>query len=243
MKLIPAIDIINGQVVRLTEGNYASQKTYDKTPTELASYYEDCGFRFLHLVDLDGAKAGRIVNENTLSGITKKTNLIVDFGGGVTTDSEIEKAFRCGASQVTGGSIAIKNRALFSSWLSMYGSEKIILGADVRNYKIAINGWETQTTEDVFQFIESYPEIRSLICTDISKDGKLEGTSLELYAELKSAFPKCSIIASGGVASINDIYQLQKIGVDGVIIGKALLEGRIDPKVLISEVGERSLQC
>lgn len=232
MKIIPAIDIIDGQVVRLTQGDYQQKKIYPSNPVDLAKSYEDAGIKMLHLVDLDGAKAGKVINLNVLENICNKTKLVVDFGGGVKSTSDLTSVFNAGANQVTGGSIAVKNSGLFNKWIELFGAEKLILGTDVRDGKIAINGWETQTNTTLEDFIESYPTIKYTLCTDISKDGMLQGPAINLYKSLGKKFPELNVIASGGVSVIQDIKDLIEIDMYGVVIGKALLEGRFTLKEL-----------
>lgn len=233
MKIIPAIDIINGKCVRLTQGDYTQQKTYNENPLEVAKMFEDSGIKYLHLVDLDGAKAGKITNQKVLENIAANTSLIIDFGGGLKTDADVETAFNCGAGKVTAGSIAVKEPAKVYSWLEKYGSDKIILGADCRNRKIAVSGWQEESNLDVLNFINTYKEkgIKQVICTDISKDGMLQGPSFELYSEiLENA--NVDLIASGGVAVIENLYKLKEMGCAGAIIGKAIYEGTITLKQL-----------
>lgn len=234
MIIIPAIDLIDGKCVRLTKGDYSQKTTYNENPLEVAKMFEDNGFSHLHLVDLDGAKSGHIVNAAVLQNITSNTNLAVDFGGGVKTNEDIALAFKSGAKQITGGSIAAKSPEVMKSWIKQYGSEKIILGADVKDKKIAVGGWLETTQLDLFQFLSDYEKegIQYVICTDISKDGLLQGSANDLYAEIMIAFPKMKLIASGGVTSVKDLEVLQKIGVYGAIVGKAIYEGRIDLKTL-----------
>jgi phosphoribosylformimino-5-aminoimidazole carboxamide ribotide isomerase len=229
MYIIPAIDIIDGKCVRLTQGDYNQKKEYNNNPLEVAKSFEDAGIKKLHLVDLDGAKQKKIVNYKVLENIAQNTDLQIDFGGGVQSDEDIELAFNCGASQVTGGSIAVKNPSLFENWFKKYGSEKIILGADVRNNMIAISGWEEKTELEIFNFLAGHLNkgIQYVICTDVSKDGLLNGTSTELYKEIQQKFPKLKLIASGGVSNIEDLKELKNIGVYGAIVGKAIYEGRI----------------
>lgn len=230
IELIPAIDIINGECVRLTKGDYAQKKVYSSDPVSLALDFERMGFRRLHIVDLDGAKSNHIVNDTILANITNATRLKVDFGGGIKTLEEARKAFDNGASMICVGSIAITQPELFLELLSLYGSNKIILTADIKDGKIAINGWKEDTSDELFSFLERYVNsgVRNILCTDISKDGTLLGTSLELYDKIKRQFPSIYLIASGGVASNDDIINLDKIGVDAVVIGKAFYEGRIE---------------
>lgn len=228
MRIIPAIDIIDGKCVRLTKGDYGTQKVYHDDPLEVAKEFESFGIQYLHLVDLDGAKSNRIINYNIISKIATKTKLKIDFGGGLKSEEDIRIAFESGASQITGGSIAVKNRDLFITWLSRYGAEKIILGADCLNRKIATQGWLENSEVDVINFINDYQQhgVKYVICTDISKDGMLQGTSNELYQEiLKNA--RINLIASGGVSSLNDLLELKNIGCDGAIVGKAIYEGKI----------------
>ncbi len=233
MRIIPAIDIIDGKCVRLTKGDYATKKIYNENPVEVAKEFAANGITFLHLVDLDGAKSNQIVNYRVLENIVRETGLLVDFGGGLKTDKDLKIAFDSGANQITGGSIAVKNEALFSSWIETYGANKIILGADCLNEKIAINGWLEDSELDVFEFIQKYQSkgIQSVICTDISKDGMLEGPSFDLYKEILSK-NAINLIASGGVSNINDLIQLKEIGCEGVIVGKAIYEGNISLKEL-----------
>ncbi|MFP9118651.1 1-(5-phosphoribosyl)-5-[(5-phosphoribosylamino)methylideneamino]imidazole-4-carboxamide isomerase [Flavobacterium sp. RNTU_13] len=228
MKIIPAIDIINGKCVRLTQGDYAQQKTYNENPLEVAKMYEDAGIQYLHLVDLDGAKQGQIVNYKVLESIASQTKLAVDFGGGLKTDTDIETAFSSGAAQVTAGSIAVKQPETVYAWLEKYGTNKIILGADCRNRKIAVSGWLEESTLDVVDFIKdcSGKGIQSVICTDISKDGMLQGPSFELYGEILEQ-ANVGLIASGGVTTMDDLYKLKEMGCAGAIIGKAIYEGNI----------------
>lgn len=233
MRIIPAIDIIDGKCVRLTKGDYSTQKIYNENPLEVAKEFEASGIQYLHLVDLDGAKTNHIVNHRVLHEITSKTNLIIDFGGGLKSDKDIEIAFENGASQVTGGSIAVHNRDIFLSWLNRYGSSKIILGADSNNRMIATNGWQQQSDRDVINFITEYENegVKYVICTDISKDGMLQGPSTELYKEI-IAKTNISLVASGGISSIEDVKIVEQIGCEGVIIGKAIYEGKISLKEL-----------
>lgn len=228
MKIIPAIDIINGKCVRLTQGDYAQQKTYNENPLEVAKMYEDAGIQYLHLVDLDGAKQGRIINYKVLESIASQTKLTVDFGGGLKTDTDIETAFSSGAAQVTAGSIAVKQPETVYNWLEKYGADKIILGADCRNRKIAVSGWLEESTLDVVDFIKDFSGkgIQSVICTDISKDGMLQGPSFELYGEILEQ-ANVGLIASGGVTTMDDLYRLKEMGCAGAIIGKAIYEGNI----------------
>lgn len=232
MKIIPAIDIIGGKCVRLSKGDYSTQKTYSKNPVEMAKSFEAAGIQHLHLVDLDGAKASKIVNYPVLEKIATQTNLIIDFGGGLKRDEDIKIAFESGASKITGGSIAVNNPALFAEWIMTYG-DKIILGADCLNRKIATHGWTELGDLDVVDFIQNYSKqgIREVICTDISKDGMLEGPSLALYAEIIER-TSIELIASGGISSMDDLFFLNEIGCKGAIVGKAIYEGRISLKQL-----------
>lgn len=229
IQIIPAIDIIDGKCVRLSQGDYNQKKIYNENPLEIAKQFEDHGIKRLHLVDLDGAKSSRIINYKTLETIAGNTNLVIDFGGGLKSDDDLRIAFESGAAMITGGSIAVKNPDVFASWIIKYGAGKIILGADVHNNMIAINGWQESTELNLFDFLQSYIEkgINQTICTDISKDGMLQGTATELYKEMKQRFPKLCVIASGGVATMHDIEQLNAEGIDAVITGKAIYEGSI----------------
>ena len=229
IELIPAIDIIEGQCVRLTKGDY-DQKTVYGNPLEMAQEFERIGFRRLHMVDLDGAKSKHIVNDEVLNRITKATNLIVDFGGGIKTDEDIRKAFDNGASMVTVGSIAVTHPELFLSWVEQYRAERLILGADVRNGKISINGWKEDSTEDLLPFLRRYIDagVRNVLCTEISKDGTLQGPAIELYQRVMKEYPELHLIASGGVSSIEDIKSLDAAGIPAVVFGKAIYEGKIN---------------
>lgn len=238
IQLIPAIDIIDGKCVRLSQGDYDSKKVYNENPVEVAKELEAHGIRRLHVVDLDGAASNHVVNYRTLKQIATQTSLTVDFGGGVKSDEDLMIAFENGAWMVTGGSIAVKNPELFCSWLQKYGSEKIILGADVKEHKIAVNGWKDESTCELFPFLKGYVEkgIRKVICTDISCDGMLQGPSTDLYKEILEQHPDLFLIASGGVSCAEDIRTLDAAGVPAVIFGKALYEGRITFKELESFV-------
>ncbi len=229
IQIIPAIDIIDGKCVRLEQGNYEKKKVYDLDPLEVAKMYEDHGLKNLHMVDLDGARAKHVVNYKVLQHLSAHTNLHIDYGGGIKSDEDIKIIFDSGAKQVTLGSIAVNNKPLFSEWLDKYTGNRIILGADVKNKKIAIQGWKKITDVNVFDFIDDYMQqgVKYILCTDIAKDGMLEGTSVELYKELNKAFPKLNIIASGGITNIEEIKILNEMGIYGVIIGKAFYEGRI----------------
>lgn len=234
IELIPAIDIINGQCVRLTKGDYDQKTVYGK-PLDMAMEFERIGYKRLHVVDLDGAKSKHIVNDGVLRGIAARTNLIVDFGGGIKTDEDIEKAFSAGASMVTVGSIAVTQPELFMGWLEKYGAERMILGADVRNGKISINGWKEDSSEDLLPFLRKYIDagVKNVLCTEISKDGTLAGPAIELYKEVMNAYPELHLIASGGVSSMEDILALETAGIPAVVFGKAIYEGRIDLRQLI----------
>ena len=236
IELIPAIDVIGGECVRLTKGDY-EQKTVYGHPLDMALEFERLGFERLHVVDLDGAKSKHIVNEAVLKEITSQTNLVVDFGGGIKTDEDIEKAFAAGAAMVTIGSIAVTQPELFMGWLEKYGAEKMILGADVRHGKISINGWKEDSTEDLLPFLKKYIDagVRNVLCTEISKDGTLAGPAIELYKQIMDAFPELHLIASGGVSSIDDIKALDAAGIPAVVFGKAIYEGRIDLRELMVE--------
>ena len=233
MRIIPAIDIIDGKCVRLTKGDYSTKKIYNENPLEVAKEFEANGIQYLHLVDLDGAKSKHIVNHKILENIASKTNIKIDFGGGLKSDDDLRIAFECGANQITGGSIAANNPDVFLNWLLKYGSDKIILGADCKNRKIATNGWLEASELDVVDFIKDYESkgIDYVICTDISKDGMLEGTSNELYEEIISK-SEVKLIASGGVSSIQDLVKVQGIGCEGAILGKAIYEGNISLREL-----------
>ncbi|WP_319504921.1 1-(5-phosphoribosyl)-5-[(5-phosphoribosylamino)methylideneamino]imidazole-4-carboxamide isomerase [Bacteroides graminisolvens] len=234
IELVPAIDIIDGKCVRLSQGDYDSKKIYNENPVEVAKELEANGIRRLHVVDLDGAASHHVVNYRTLEQIATRTSLIIDFGGGVKSDEDLILAFENGAQMVTGGSIAVKNPDLFTRWLNQYGSEKIILGADVKDNKVAVNGWKDETETELMPFLQEYVHkgIQKVICTDISCDGMLQGPSLELYQEILSQQPDLFLIASGGVSSMDDIRALHDAGVPSVIFGKALYEGRITLKEL-----------
>lgn len=234
IEIIPAIDMIEGKCVRLTQGDYATRKVYNEDPLEVAKAFEDAGIRRLHVVDLDGAKAGHIVNYRVLEKLAGHTSLIIDFGGGLKQTKDVEIAFDCGAQMVTGGSIAVKDPETFTAWIARFGSERIILGADAKDRRIAINGWEEATDAELLPFIQKYREqgIEKVICTDISRDGMLEGPAVDLYKEILEAVPEIYLIASGGVSSIADIEKLAEANVPAVIFGKALYEGRITLKEL-----------
>ena len=233
MKIIPAIDIIDGKCVRLSKGDYDTKKVYHEIPLDVAKEYEANGIQYLHLVDLDGAKAKTIKNLKTLEILASETNLIIDFGGGIKTRENLESAFNAGANQVTIGSIAVENRELCEEWIKEFGAEKLILGADCLDRKVKTSGWLEDSDFDVISFIQSYQKkgIKDVICTDISKDGMLEGPSVELYQEILNQ-SKVSLIASGGISSMKDLDDLRELGCSGAIIGKALYEGKITLKAL-----------
>jgi len=232
--IIPAIDIIDGKCVRLSQGDYASQIIYNEDPLEVAKEFEDNGIIRLHLVDLDGAKAGKIINYKVLERIANKTNLVIDFGGGLKSSDDLRVAFESGAQMVTGGSIAVKKPQEFESWIERYGSEKIILGADAKDNKIAVTGWLEETDQELIPFIQDYKQkgIEKVICTDISKDGMLQGPATDLYKEILVAMPDLYLVASGGVSNIADIEALAEAQVPAVIFGKAIYEGKINMKEL-----------
>jgi 1-(5-phosphoribosyl)-5-[(5-phosphoribosylamino)methylideneamino]imidazole-4-carboxamide isomerase len=234
IELIPAIDIIDGKCVRLSQGDYNSKKVYNENPVEVAKELEAHGIRRLHVVDLDGAASHHVVNYRTLEQIASRTSLVIDFGGGVKSDEDLVIAFESGAQMVTGGSIAVKNPERFCHWLQTYGSERIILGADVKDHKIAVNGWKDESACELFPFLEDYigKGIRKVICTDINCDGMLQGPSISLYKEMLETYPDLYLIVSGGVGSTEDIRQLEATGIPAVIFGKALYEGRITFKEL-----------
>ena len=227
--IIPAIDLIDAKCVRLSQGDYNQKTVYNENPLDVAKMFEDAGISRLHLVDLDGAKAKHIINWRVLETIATKTSLFIDFGGGLKTDEDLRIAFESGAQMITGGSIAVKDRSTFESWIAKYGTEKIILGADAKDGKIAVSGWQEDSGEDILPFIKSYVDkgISKVISTDISRDGMLTGPSFELYKEILDKFPKLELIASGGIATMDDIYKLNEIGVPGVITGKAIYENKI----------------
>lgn len=232
IEIIPAIDIIGGKCVRLSQGDYNRKTVYNENPLEVARMFEDAGIRRLHLVDLDGAKAKHIVNYKVLEQIASKTNLIIDFGGGLKSDDDLKIVFESGAAMVTGGSIAVKEPELFLSWLEKFGSEKIILGADAKDGKVAVNGWQESTELSVIEFISEFYKkgISKVISTDISRDGMLTGPAFELYSEIMETLPAVEIIASGGISSMDDICKLAEMEVPGVITGKAIYEGKINLK-------------
>jgi phosphoribosylformimino-5-aminoimidazole carboxamide ribotide isomerase len=229
MQIIPAIDLIDGKCVRLTQGDYDRKKIYDQNPLEVALRFEAAGISRLHLVDLDGAKAQHIVNHRVLNSITTRTSLVVDFGGGIKTDADLRIAFDNGAAMITGGSIAVKNPETFTRWIEDYGSNKIILGADVRQGMIAVNGWTETAPLELTDFIAGYRAkgVTQIICTDIERDGMMQGPAIELYRSLLLQFPDAYIVASGGVSSLEDVKELEEAGLPAVIIGKAIYEGKI----------------
>ena len=230
IELIPAIDIIDGKCVRLTQGDYSSQKVYNENPVEVAREFADYGIRRLHIVDLDGAKSQHVVNLQVVEQIRSATDLVIDFGGGVKSDADLQKAFDAGADMVTIGSLAVKQPETFLRWLDIFGASRIILGADVRNGLISINGWQEEDGEQLIPFVRKYVEkgVVQVLCTDISKDGMLQGPAIELYRQVLSSFPDLHLIASGGVSSIDDIVRLSDAGIPAVVFGKAIYEGRID---------------
>ena len=234
MRIIPAIDIIDGKCVRLSKGDYNTKKIYNESPLEVAKEFEAHGINYLHLVDLDGAKSKHIVNHKVLELIATKTSLKIDFGGGLKTDEDLKIAFECGASQITGGSIAVKDPDIFKNWLAKFGSDKVILGADANNEKIAVSGWQEESEEELIPFIKNYIKegIKYVICTDISKDGMLQGPSFELYEKILKNVQNIKLIASGGISTFDELPKLAEIGCEGTIIGKAIYEGRITLKQL-----------
>ena len=234
IELIPAIDIIDGKCVRLSQGDYDTQKVYNESPLEVAKEFEANGIRRLHVVDLDGAKSSHIVNYKVLDQIAGHTSLTIDFGGGIKTDEDLTIAFEYGAQMVTLGSIAVKNPDLFKSWLHKYGAERIILGADVKDNRISVNGWKEESQQELLPFLDGYTQegIRKVLCTDISRDGMLQGPSIDLYKQIMAQFPDMHLIASGGVSGLDDIIRLDEAGIPAVVFGKALYEGRITLKDL-----------
>ncbi len=229
MQIIPAIDIIDGKCVRLTQGDYGQKTIYNENPLEVAKEFEAAGLKRLHLVDLDGAKAGAVQNWKVLESIASNTSLIIDFGGGIKKEEDLNIVFKSGAALATIGSLAVKSADIFVQWLEQYGADKFLLGADVKEEKIAIAGWLETTDIDIYDFIQQYINkgIQQLFCTDVSKDGKLEGPSVELYQNIIQKFPSLHFIASGGVSSMDDLHELKKIGCSGAIVGKAIYENRI----------------
>lgn len=242
MRIIPAIDIIEGKCVRLTKGDYATQKIYNEDPLEVAKAFEGSGVTSLHLVDLDGAKAKSIVNHKVLEKLATHTGLKIDFGGGLKSDADLKIAFECGAQQITGGSVAVKKPETFKRWLVEYGSDKIILGADVKGDRIAVSGWMETSEESIVPFVKKYREagVEYVVCTDISRDGMLEGPAFVLYQSLLAACPEIKLIASGGVSDINELPRLADLGCEGVIIGKAIYEKNISLKSLENYILENS---
>lgn len=234
MRLIPAIDIIDGKCVRLSKGDYNTKKIYNESPLEVAKEFEAHGIEYLHLVDLDGAKSKHIVNHKVLEQIASQTSLKIDFGGGLKTDEDLKIAFESGANQITGGSIAVKDAAVFRSWLSKFGADKIILGADAHNEKIAVSGWLEESDKELIPFVQGYQKegVSYVICTDISKDGMLEGPSFDLYKKMLNEIPNIKLIASGGISTFDELPKLAEIGCEGTIIGKAIYENRISMKQL-----------
>ena len=229
IELIPAIDIIDGKCVRLSQGDYNTQKVYNESPLEVAKEFEANGIRRLHVVDLDGAKSSHIVNYKVLDQLAGHTSLTIDFGGGIKTDADLTIAFEYGAQMGTLGSIAVKNPDLFKSWLHKFGAEKIILGADVNDNRISVNGWKEESQQELLPFLDGYTQegIRKVLCTDISRDGMLQGPSIDLYKQIMAQFPDMHLIASGGVSGLDDIIRLDEAGIPAVVFGKALYEGRI----------------
>ncbi len=244
MRIIPAIDIIDGKCVRLSRGNYDTMKLYNSDPLEMAKSFEDHGVKFLHMVDLDGARSNHIVNYKVLENIAVKTSFTIDFGGGLKSDDDLRIAFESGADQIIGGSIAVKDSETFMQWIQAWGKEKIILGADVDNEKIAISGWEEKTEIDLFPFVHNYIDlgIKYLICTDIDKDGMLNGPAIKLYQKIIDNIPGIELIASGGVAEMNDLEQLNKMNINGAIVGKAIYENRISLKEIEKFILEGNLK-
>lgn len=229
MEIIPAIDIIEGKCVRLTHGDYSSKKIYNEHPLEVARQFEGHGLQRLHLVDLDGAKAGSVKNWKVLEQLAGKTSLHIDFGGGIQSEKDVRIVFESGAKLATVGSMAVKNKKLFQDWLDIFGADTFFLGADVRDEKITISGWTVETEIWIYDFLEEYMQkgLNKIFCTDVSKDGALEGPSTELYKSIVSKFPSLHFVASGGVSSLDDLYKLEDLGCKGVIIGKAIYEGKI----------------
>lgn len=234
IELIPAIDLIDGKCVRLTQGDYGSKKVYNEEPLEVAKIFEDCGLKRIHIVDLDGAREGKIINYKVLRKIAEQTSLVIDFGGGLKCDKDLEVAFENGAQMITGGSIAVKSPEQFRDWLKRFGHERIILGADAKDEKIAVSGWQETTTKDLLPFMKEFHEsgVTKVICTDISCDGMLQGPSIELYKKIRETLPEIYLIASGGVSSVKDIEALENAGIPAVIFGKAVYEGHITLKEL-----------
>lgn len=234
IELIPAIDLIGGKCVRLTKGDYDTQKVYNEDPVAVAREFEEYGFKRLHVVDLDGARSKHVVNHKVLERMAQATNLIIDFGGGIKTDEDIRIATENGAQMVTVGSVAVTQPELFLGWLQQLGSERIILGADVKNGRISINGWKEDSSDELIPFLDKYIQkgVQKVLCTEISKDGTLQGPATALYREIMTQFPQCHLIASGGVSSTNDLQELDQAGIPAVVFGKAIYEGRIALKDL-----------
>jgi phosphoribosylformimino-5-aminoimidazole carboxamide ribotide isomerase len=229
MRIIPAIDIIDGKCVRLTQGDYSRKKIYNENPVDVAKEFEAAGLRYLHLIDLDGAKVGKVINWKVVESIASSTGLAIDFGGGIKTDEEVEGLFRLGVEQVNIGSMAVRNPEKFVYWIEKFGAEKIVLSADIKNESIAINGWQENSKITITDFLKDFIQrgIEYVACTDIGTDGMLTGPNIELYKKILLSFPQLNLIASGGVSCMEDLYELKQIGVDGVIVGKAIYEGRI----------------
>lgn len=234
IELIPAIDLIGGKCVRLTKGDYDTQKVYNEDPVAVAREFEEYGFKRLHVVDLDGARSKHVVNHKVLERMAQATNLVIDFGGGIKTDEDIRIATESGAQMVTVGSVAVTQPELFLGWLQQLGSERIILGADVKNGRISINGWKEDSSDELIPFLDKYIQkgVQKVLCTEISKDGTLQGPATALYREIMTQFPQCHLIASGGVSSMNDLQELDQAGIPAVVFGKAIYEGRIALKDL-----------
>lgn len=229
MRIIPAIDIIDGSCVRLTQGDYTQKKIYNENPLDVARAFESSGLQYLHLIDLDGAKAGKVTNWKVIEAITSGTDLIVDFGGGIKTDEEVARLFDFGVAQINIGSIAVTNPDKITEWIEKFGTEKVILSADVKDEKIAISGWQENSLISITDFLREYVKkgVEYVTCTDIGTDGMLTGPNMDLYKKILLSFPQLNLIASGGVSNIDDLYELKQIGVDGVIVGKAIYEERI----------------
>lgn len=234
IELIPAIDLIGGKCVRLTKGDYDTQKVYNEDPVAVAREFEEYGFKRLHVVDLDGARSKHVVNHKVLERMAQATNLVIDFGGGIKTDEDIRIATESGAQMVTVGSVAVTQPELFLGWLQQLGSERIILGADVKNERISINGWKEDSSDELIPFLDKYIQkgVQKVLCTEISKDGTLQGPATALYREIMTQYPQCHLIASGGVSSMNDLKELDQAGIPAVVFGKAIYEGRIALKDL-----------
>lgn len=239
MEIVPAIDIINGKCVRLTQGDFSQVKVYDEQPLEVAQRFEDAGIERLHLVDLDGAKAGAVKNWKALEAIAGKTALVIDFGGGIKSEKDVQIVLDSGARYATVGSVAVKEKATFERWLTQFSAETFLLGADVRNEKLTVTGWTENTEIDIYDFINDYvtKAVRQIFCTDVSKDGAMQGPATELYQTIITKFPELHFIASGGVRDLDDVYELERIGCKGVIIGKAIYENRISLADLKTFIG------